>query len=63
VSVRPGRLASAAGRGELLVIAAAASASCLDQSELEHRRLDLKGKTDAVEVVIVRPAPAVAAAG
>jgi adenylate cyclase len=48
------RLASAAGPYELLVSAASASASGLDESGLEHRRLDLKGKSEPIEVVVVR---------
>jgi adenylate cyclase len=56
------RLASAAGPYELLVSSAASSASGLDASGLEHRRLDLKGKTEAVDVLVLQPAsPAVAA--
>jgi adenylate cyclase len=48
------RLATAAGARELLVSASAASAAGLDDSGLEHRRLDLKGKTEPIKVVVVR---------
>lgn len=47
------RLASAAGRGELLVSAAAAEAAQLPDAGLEHRRLSLKGKIDATDVVVL----------
>jgi adenylate cyclase len=47
------RLASAAGAGELLVTAAAADAARVDVSGLEHRSLELKGKSEATEVVIL----------
>lgn len=49
------RLASAAGAGEVLVTSSAARAAALETAGLEHRSLDLKGKTDSVEVVVVRP--------
>jgi adenylate cyclase len=47
------RLASVAGVGEILVSAAAAEASGLDAG-LEHRSLDLKGKSQPTEVVVLR---------
>lgn len=47
------RLASAAGGGEVLVSLDAARGGDLDDSNLEHRRLDLKGKSEAVEVVVL----------
>jgi len=47
------RLASAAGRGELLVTQAAARASALPADGLEHRHLDLRGKTAATDVIVV----------
>ena len=50
------RLASAAGAGELLVSAAAASAAGLGSEGLEHRSLELKGKTELVDVVVLQPA-------
>jgi adenylate cyclase len=48
------RLASAAGAGEVLVTAAAAQAAHLS-SELEHRLLALKGKSQPTDVVVLRP--------
>jgi adenylate cyclase len=50
------RLASAAHAGEVLVTVAAAAAAGLATSGLEHRSLDLKGKTEPVDVVVVRAA-------
>jgi adenylate cyclase len=47
------RLAAAAGIGEILVSAAAATASDLDAG-LERRSLELKGKAAATDVVVVR---------
>ena len=47
------RLASAAGAGEVLVSAAAADVGKLDGSALEHRSLDLKGKSEPVDVVVI----------
>lgn len=47
------RLASVAAAGEVLVTAAAAAAAGLDPS-LERRRLDLKRKQEATEVVTLR---------
>ena len=52
------RLASAAGAGELLVTAAASDAAQLDVAGLEHRSLELKGKSEATEVVVLRATPA-----
>ena len=46
------RLASAAGTGELLLTAVAASAAGFDTVGLERRLLALKGKRDATEVVV-----------
>lgn len=48
------RLASAAGAGELLVSMAAATSAGLDDAGLEHRSLELKGKTGPTEVVVLR---------
>jgi adenylate cyclase len=48
------RLASAAGAGEVLVTAAAAEAAHLS-TELEHRLLALKGKSQPTDVVVLRP--------
>jgi adenylate cyclase len=47
------RLSSVAGAGEILVTAAAAAAAGLD-SGLERRSLELKGKSEPVEVVVLR---------
>ncbi len=47
------RLASAAGAGEVLVSAAAAESAHLDTAGLEHRELDLKGKSESVSVVVL----------
>ena len=47
------RLASAAGGGELLVSAAAIEAAKFDDAGLEHRRLDLKGKSESTEVAVL----------
>lgn len=47
------RLASAAGAGELLVTAAAAASAQIEAIGLEHRRLELRGRTEATEVVVV----------
>ena len=48
------RLASAAESGEVLVSVDAARAAGLDDSALEHRSLELKGKEAPTEVVSVR---------
>jgi adenylate cyclase len=48
------RLASAAKSGEVLVSVEAARAAGLDESGLEHRSLDLKGKEAPTDVVSVR---------
>lgn len=50
------RLAAAAGPGELLVTDAAASAARLTDGSLEHRRLQLKGKSEPVDVVVLTAA-------
>jgi adenylate cyclase len=47
------RLASAAGAGEILVSREAADAAGLDSGALEHRSLELKGKSAPTEVVVV----------
>ena len=50
------RLASEAAAGELLVsIKAAEAAGDLDWPALEHRTLQIRGRSDAVEVVALRP--------
>jgi class 3 adenylate cyclase len=51
------RLSSVAGAGEILVTAASAAAAGLDAG-LERRVLDLKGKTEQVEVVVLSEAVA-----
>ena len=48
------RLASAAGAGEILVTAAAVASAGFVEAGLEHRRLDLKGKTKPVDVVVLQ---------
>ena len=50
------RLAAAAGAGEILVSSHAAYAAGLDAS-LEHRSLELKGKSAPTDVVVVRLDP------
>jgi adenylate cyclase len=47
------RLASAAGRGELLVTDAAASTAELAAEGRERRHLDLKGKSEATDVLVL----------
>jgi len=47
------RLAGAAGAGEVLVSSASAEFGKLDSSGLEHRSLELKGKSERVEVVVL----------
>jgi adenylate cyclase len=47
------RLASAAAAGEVLVTAASAEFAKLDGPGLERRSLDLKGKSERVEVVVL----------
>jgi adenylate cyclase len=55
------RLASSAGRGEILVTDAAARAADLGPVEsLERRHLDLRGKTEATDVVVLSLATPVA---
>jgi adenylate cyclase len=54
------RLASAAGGGELLVTEAAARSAGLPLDGLERRQLDLRGKTEATDVVVVSLGSAVA---
>jgi adenylate cyclase len=47
------RLASVAGAGEILVTRAAADAAGLI-GELEQRRLELRGRTEPIEIVVLR---------
>jgi adenylate cyclase len=56
------RLASQAGAGEVLVSEEAYRQSGLELGETESRRLELKGKTQPIDVRVVRVAPAAAAA-
>ena len=52
------RLASAAGRGEVLVTAAAVRAAGLAADDLERRQLDLRGKSTPTDVVTLTLGPA-----
>jgi adenylate cyclase len=56
------RLASAAGPGELLVSEHAFHEADLDLGETERRHLELRGKTEPIDVRVVRVAPAATAA-
>ncbi|HUG49148.1 MAG TPA: adenylate/guanylate cyclase domain-containing protein [Candidatus Limnocylindria bacterium] len=49
------RLASAAGAGEILVTEQAAAEAGLASSSVERRSLELKGKSESVGVLVVRP--------
>ena len=51
------RLASQAGAGEILISDASCSAAGLDLQNLEHRHLELKGKSEPIGVHILRTAP------
>ena len=48
------RLASAAGAGEILVSRAAATAAALDTAGIEERHLELRGRTEPIDVVVLR---------
>jgi adenylate cyclase len=48
------RLASQAGSGEILISEAAYAASHLDLGKLEHRELELKGKSERTEVRVLK---------
>jgi len=50
------RLASQAGAGEILISDDTCSASKLDLKNLEHRQLELKGKSEAIGVHVLRVA-------
>lgn len=50
------RLASEAAPGEILISDAAYSAANLDLGELEHRQLDLKGKSELIGVHVLQVA-------
>jgi adenylate cyclase len=47
------RLASHAGQGEILISEAAYSASKLDLGDLEHRQMELKGKSEPIDVRVL----------
>jgi adenylate cyclase len=49
------RLASAAGRGEILVTESAASAAGLRSEGLERRRLNLRGRSEATVTLVITP--------
>jgi adenylate cyclase len=49
------RLASSAGAGELLVSRAAAEAASFDSAGLEARTLELRGRDETVDAVVVSP--------
>jgi adenylate cyclase len=49
------RLGSEAAAGEVLVSTATAVAAALDTTALEHRHLSLKGRTEPIDVVVLRP--------
>ena len=48
------RLASVAGSGEALISIEAAAAAVLATDGLERRHLEVKGRTQPVDVVVVR---------
>jgi adenylate cyclase len=48
------RLASQAGTGEILISDASYSAAGLELRDLEHRHLDLKGKSEPIGVHVLR---------
>src|SRR5215208_2358141 len=48
------RLASSAAAGEILISDASCAAAGLDPERLEHRRLDLKGKSEPIGVHVLR---------
>ena len=50
------RLGTVAGAGEILVSAATATAAGLDASESEHRTLDLRGRSEPLDVVVLSAA-------
>jgi class 3 adenylate cyclase len=51
------RLAGEAAAGELLVSVDAATAGSLDSRALEGRTVSVRGRSDAVEVVVLRTPP------
>jgi class 3 adenylate cyclase len=48
------RLSSAAGPGEILVSRAAASAAGLPDQSVEERHLELRGRSEPVDVLVLR---------
>ena len=50
------RLASAARAGEVLVSAAAAEAAGTPLAGLERRTLEIRGRTESIDVIVLRPA-------
>jgi adenylate cyclase len=50
------RLSSAAGTGEILVSAATCQSAGLDTTGLETRQLEIKGRSESVEVFVLRAA-------
>ena len=56
------RLAGEAAAGELLVSVEAATAANLDSESLEHRTVSVRGRSDPVAVVALRPSATVAEA-
>jgi adenylate cyclase len=48
------RLASQAGAGEILISDAACTAASLDLGQLEHRELELKGKSEPTGVHVLK---------
>ena len=49
------RLASTAAAGEIMVTFAAAEAAEFDVSELERRNLEVRGRNESIDVVVIRP--------
>ncbi len=48
------RLASEAGSGEILISEASYSAANLNRQDLEHRQMELKGKSEPIGVRVLR---------
>ncbi|MFL5777470.1 MAG: hypothetical protein ACJ761_00875 [Chloroflexota bacterium] len=55
------RLASAAGAGEVLVSLAAADHAALPTDGLEARQLELRGRSEPIDVVVLRATEGVTA--
>ena len=49
------RLASAAAAGEILVTVAATDAAAYEVSGLERRNLEVRGRHEPIDVVVIRP--------